>query len=461
MTLSHLNEGETQEIQFLREAITTESGATTLFHEDNQMAFSYIYKNSQYSSYRRFGDNVNLATTSSQTGFQSVVANAFPFLHMSALHCKKNKCFQDFYILTPAQDAAHWQCPKSPSWSENQTFALLDFGSWMAPQEGCSVRSRITKQHFPSRKHIQASLDLLMINHAGFPAFGSMYFVSQVFSLLHCCWIRLLGCLWVIWTVLPPLILVPRACCPSQKEFSADLDSAQWGEMDLVLNKVLTSWGEGSFIGQSLLPCKGQVIQNCPLSIQQTEILKLPQKYVWGFFNITLVYLLHDSFTALILSITECIPTLCQEAKDEISFKQFQQDPRRVLGNTPNSQEIINPIFLQTIAALEHFSGISQSQSWAAGSIPYTQEHEMEVAHAPKARSELWWHSEPHGSKAPKQAEKKLGEIDTWQGRDWEDSPENRKHSCQEEDAYTLQGSAPDRMFSANCLLDLELQKVC
>lgn len=98
----------------------------------------------------------------------------------------------------------------------------------------------------------------------------------------------------------------------------------------------------------------------------------------------------HDSFTSLTLSFTECIPTLCQEIKDEISVKQFQQDLRRVLGNSPNSQETIKPIFLQTIAALEHFSGISQSQSRAACSMPHTQEQEMEMVHAPKARSELW-----------------------------------------------------------------------
>lgn len=117
---------------------------------------------------------------------------------------------------------------KAPSWSKNQTFTLLDFGSWMAPQEGCSDRSRIAKQPFPSRTHIQASQESLMINHPGFTAFASMFFVSQVCSVLPCCWTRSLGCLWVAWTVLPPWILVPRACCPSQEEFSADLNSAQW-----------------------------------------------------------------------------------------------------------------------------------------------------------------------------------------------------------------------------------------
>lgn len=71
--------------------------------------------------------------------------------------------------------------------------------------------------------------------------------------------------------------------------------------------------------------------------------------------------LLHDSFTALTLSVTGCIPTLCRGAKDEISFKQFQEDLRGVLGNSPNSQEIIKPVFLQIIAALEQFSGVSQS----------------------------------------------------------------------------------------------------
>lgn len=102
-------------------------------------------------------------------------------------------------------------------------------------------------------------------------------------------------------------------------------------------------------------------------------------------------HLLHDSFTVLTLFITEYIPTLSREAKDEISFKQFQQDPRRVLDNTPNSQETIKPAFLQTIAALEHFCGISQSQSRAACSMPRSQEQEeMEVAHAPKASSGLW-----------------------------------------------------------------------
>lgn len=66
----------TQEESCPREAMTSESGTTMLFHEDNQMVISYIY-NCQYSNYRRFGDNVNLATTSSQTGF---VMRLFLFL---------------------------------------------------------------------------------------------------------------------------------------------------------------------------------------------------------------------------------------------------------------------------------------------------------------------------------------------------------------------------------------------
>lgn len=57
--------------------MTIESSTTTLFHEDKQMVISYIYKNSQYSNYRRFADNVNLATTSSQTDF---VMRVFFFL---------------------------------------------------------------------------------------------------------------------------------------------------------------------------------------------------------------------------------------------------------------------------------------------------------------------------------------------------------------------------------------------
>lgn len=36
--------------------------------------------------------------------------------------------------------------PKPPSWNKSQTFTSLDFGSGMAPQEGCSVWSQTVKK---------------------------------------------------------------------------------------------------------------------------------------------------------------------------------------------------------------------------------------------------------------------------------------------------------------------------
>lgn len=55
MTFSHLNEGDNTGGKF-SESMTTESGTTMLFHEDNQMVISYTYKNSKYSNYRKLGD---------------------------------------------------------------------------------------------------------------------------------------------------------------------------------------------------------------------------------------------------------------------------------------------------------------------------------------------------------------------------------------------------------------------
>lgn len=69
----------------------------------------------------------------------------------------------------------------------------------------------------------------------------------------------------------------------------------------------------------------------------------------------------------------------------------LQQELMRIPGNSPtlppSSKEVIKPV---SFAASEHLSGFSQlRKSHAARSMPYPQDPEMEVASAPKARSEL------------------------------------------------------------------------
>lgn len=220
-------------------------------------------------------------------------------------------------------------CPLAVPYSpragmKNQTFTSLDFGSSMAPQEGCSVWSRTAKQ-------------------AAFPlqdARSSLAGVTNDQPPRLCC-----ACKCVFWSAgllcatplqdqvtglppsHPPVLPLHNLQCPGlvihlRGNFLLSWTQLSGGETDLASNKVLFSRGEGNFTGQSLLPCKGQVVENCPLSVQHREILKSPQKS-WGFvffiLNTTFLDVLSDCLPALTLSATECIAPSYGEAEAETS----------------------------------------------------------------------------------------------------------------------------------------------
>lgn len=182
----------------------------------------------------------------------------------------------------------------------------------MTLQGGCSVWARMAKQWlFPSRICVQASLESLMTNHPSFPVLTSMCSGPQVCSAPAHCRTRSPTCLQATLRSLP---CKPPPCLGLAVHLRGNLllspTRLSGGETESNSNRVLFSRGERVF---TLLPCKAQVAQKCPSSVQHTEILKSPQNsspflFVCLFvFNTTFSVLLRNSFTALALSASECI----------------------------------------------------------------------------------------------------------------------------------------------------------